>query len=142
MCRRSTIRHSTTSNYILEIGLVIYIYDKVGFVEWNDEDYIGVFQHRLNASLKTYKTDNKICLSCVWEMLVNFAKQTNLKKKISCMQDPTFWPKRNTAMNYKYSCYTRNRWFSWVVTDDMTSNIHFKKKSKSYPYRLWFSFLK
>lgn len=59
------------------------------------------------------------------------------EKKISCMQDATFWPKRNTAMNYKYSCYTRNRWFSWVVTDDMTSNIHFKKKSKSYPYRLW-----
>lgn len=51
-------------------------------------------------------------------------------KKISCMQDATFWPKRNTAMNYKYSCYTRNRWFSWVVTDDMTSNIHFKKNQR------------
>lgn len=52
------------------------------------------------------------------------------EKKISCKQDATFWPKRNTAMNYKYSCYTRNRWFSWVVTDDMTSNIHLKKNQR------------
>lgn len=52
------------------------------------------------------------------------------EKKISCMQDATFWPKRNTSMNYTYSCYTRNRWFSWVVTDDMTSNIHLKKNQR------------
>lgn len=62
------------------------------------------------------------------------------EKKISCMQDATFWPKRNTAMNYTYSCYTRNRWFSWVVTDDMTSNIHFKKNQR-VTLRLW-GFLK
>lgn len=61
------------------------------------------------------------------------------EKKISCMQDATFWPKRNTAMNYTYSCYTRNRWFSWVVTDDMTSNIHFKNNQR-VTLRLWFFF--
>lgn len=68
------------------------------------------------------------CLACEKCWWILRSRLFWRKKNIMHARDATFWPKRNTAMNYKYSCYTRNRWFSWVV--DMTSNIHLKKNQR------------